>query len=135
MMLPAKNNEGDLAMKNSAGIATSWSRHPSNQEASANRVLLRTFEESDLASLKELHFDENVMRFLGGGVRTDLQIVQADLQKYIEHQTKYGYSKWVVLHKDTSEFMGRAGLIKVPNSDEIDLVYALHQSYWKQVYF
>ena len=74
------------------------------------------------------------MHFLGGGVRTSIEAVAADLEKYIQHQDQYGYSKWAIIHKDTEEFMGRAGLIHVPDTGEMDLGYAIHKKFWNQGY-
>lgn len=98
------------------------------------RTYLRTFNDSDISNLSALHFDSEVMRFLVGGVRENQDQVHMDLKKYIDHQNEYGFSKWAVIHKDTQDFMGRAGLIRIPETDEIDLGYALHTKYWNQGY-
>ena len=98
------------------------------------RIILRTFTLQDLASLHELHSHANVMKYLIGGTRAKLSDTEMDLQKYLEHQEKYRFGKWAMIHKLSGEFMGRAGLVTIPDSKEIDLGYALHKKFWGQGY-
>ena len=98
------------------------------------RVILRCFEMPDLDDLHRLHSDPLVMEHLVGQVRASKDATLSDLTKYIAHQEMHGFGKWAIVHRETGEFMGRAGLVEIPKSDEIDLGYALHRKFWNQGY-
>ncbi len=98
------------------------------------RLLLRKLESSDLAALCEMHFNEDFMRYLVGGVRKDEAAVRNDLDRYLDKQQRYGFSKWMVLHRETKEIMGRAGPSVIPETDEVDLGYAFPKRFWGQGY-
>jgi ribosomal-protein-alanine N-acetyltransferase len=96
------------------------------------RTILRLFRDGDLAALCALHRDPNVMRFIGGGVRKTEDDVAIDLAGYVEHQDTHGYSRWAINCRADNAFVGRAGFLYLPDTDEIDLGYTLHRKYWGQ---
>jgi ribosomal-protein-alanine N-acetyltransferase len=102
------------------------------------RTLLRHFFPSDLSELHQLHSNAQAMHYLIGGVRASIEETKRDLEKYLDHQARYGFSKWVVKNIETGAFMGRAGFFVIPDGPcpgkEIDLGYALLPEFWGQGY-
>ncbi len=96
------------------------------------RTRLRPFHDRDLADLCALHCDPDVMQYIGGGVRTTEGDVANDLARYVAHQDTHGYSRGVVVCRADKAFVGQAGFLYLPDTDEIDLGYSLHRKYWGQ---
>jgi RimJ/RimL family protein N-acetyltransferase len=98
------------------------------------RMFLRRFSTDDLAVLCEWHLDPAFMRYLVGGLRESREQVAADLEAYVAHEQEHGFGKWIVQHRETGNPMGRAGLVHLPSTDEIDLGYAFAKPFWGQGY-
>lgn len=90
----------------------------------------------DLEDLCLLQADEQVMRYIGRGVRSR-QEVETGLEKAILHFQKFSFSLGSVFEKSTQKFIGRAGLIHLAmdeNSPEIEVGYALMPEFWGKGY-
>jgi len=96
----------------------------------SERLVFRPFTEGDLPALEALHFDAEVMRFLAAGVRTSADQVRRDLTGYLEHQARHGFGKWAVVCRASGRFAGRAGLVLIDATDELDLGYTFHRAFW-----
>ena len=97
------------------------------------RTLLRPFRHKDLVCLNGLYKDAKVIKYKGPRAYTKDRVDKI-LYASIRHQTTFGYSMWAVIRKSDQQFMGRAGLIHLDNTQEIDLSYALHTRFWRQGY-
>ena len=95
-----------------------------------NRLLLRPFESSDVEAAFEWFSDPAVMRFTPSGPDKSIDDTNARLKKYQEHQIVHGFSKWIVLDRETDRPIGDAGLLVLQDYDWIDFGYRLAQSYW-----
>lgn len=94
------------------------------------RLLLRPFRLSDAAEASGWFGDAEVMRYSPLGPDQDSAQTKARVQGYVEHQTRYGYSKWIVVERATSQPVGDSGLMTLPGSDEIELGYRLRRNCW-----
>ena len=96
-------------------------------------LYLRPFKEEDLQHLYTLHSNKEVAKSTIDGVQ-DFEAVQKDLQQFISHQAKFGYSQWAVFKKPTDEFVGRAGLVTRTLSEEIgektEVRFAFLPQFW-----
>ena len=72
---------------------------------SEERIVLRQIEKSDFKYLKEILQDEQLMLLGWGKVYSDNQ-VKLWIDKIMKQYVQYGYSYFVVEHKDTNEFIG-----------------------------
>jgi ribosomal-protein-alanine N-acetyltransferase len=94
------------------------------------RLLAVKIQATDLEKLLLLHGNPNVMATLGG-LRTAEQS-QENLQWNLAQWEDNGFGLWVFYLKDTSEWVGNAGIrrLKVDNHNEIELSYVLQQPFW-----
>lgn len=97
---------------------------------SEERIILRQIEKSDFKYLKEILQDEQLMLLGWGKVYPDNQ-VKLWIDKIMKQYVQYGYSYFVVEHKDTNEFIGIGGLIptEIRSNDCTELAYIIKQPY------
>jgi ribosomal-protein-alanine N-acetyltransferase len=95
-----------------------------------NRLLLRPFEPGDTEAAFGWFGDPTVMRFTPAGPDKSVDDTKVRLAKYQEHQAVHGFSKWIIVDRDTSRPIGDAGLLVLQDYDWIDFGYRLAQPYW-----
>jgi ribosomal-protein-alanine N-acetyltransferase len=98
------------------------------------RTLLRKFTLDDVSDLMKLHGDPDVMRYLVGETTDSPITAKASILKYIAHYDRHQIGKWAVVEKNSGTFIGRAGLVVLPVTGEIDLGYALVKNFWGKGY-
>ena len=90
----------------------------------------------DFDNLYTLQADAEVMKYIGKGVRTQAEVMSG-LEKAIIHQEKHGFSLGCVFEKESSLFIGRAGLIYLAYDDtqpDIEVGYAFIRTAWGKGY-
>ncbi|MCZ2458638.1 MAG: GNAT family N-acetyltransferase [Chitinophagales bacterium] len=98
------------------------------------RLSLCSFTKEDASLIYELNLDPEVIRYTQDPV-TDLSHAQQILEQVILPQYDlYGYGRWAVYLKSSSEFVGWCGLKYIPQRDEIDLGYRFKKQYWGMGY-
>lgn len=100
------------------------------------RLILKSSTKENFPEVFSLLSDPDVMRYVGNGPRTESE-VHVGLENMIKHQEKYGFAFGNIYHKNSGEYIGRAGLIYLAmddNQDEIEVGYQLHKKYWGQGY-
>ena len=98
----------------------------------SSRLLMRPFTLTDSLSKMPWFFDPNVMDKTFGGVDNN-ESLNKRINRYVEHNNLHGFSKWLVIHKKTGEYIGDAGLYCIDNaSDSLDIGFRLNSSYWNQ---
>ena len=99
-------------------------------------LIITTPQLEDFDNLYALQTDADVMKYIGQGVRTQLE-VESGLKKAIAHQEKHGFSLGCVVEKESGVFVGRAGLIYLAYDDsqpDIEVGYALTKAAWSKGY-
>ncbi|MBA2657244.1 MAG: GNAT family N-acetyltransferase [Tatlockia sp.] len=99
-------------------------------------LIIRTPQLSDFDNLLALQTDADVMKYIGQGVRTKLEVM-GGLEAAIAHQETHGFSLGSVFEKESELFVGRAGLIYLAYDDtqpEIEVGYALIKTAWGEGY-
>lgn len=96
------------------------------------RVELRPFALPDAPEIHRVYSDKRVMRWVGGGPVRGIDQTRAMVGQYIEHQDRYGFSFWVVIHRPSGELIGDAGLYT--RDGEIELGYTLAYERWGKGY-
>jgi RimJ/RimL family protein N-acetyltransferase len=94
------------------------------------RLLIRPFTESDLQKDLSWFFDEEVMKFIPNGRDKNTQELNMRINNYINHYKKYGFSKYLLIYKSNEEPIGDAGLLRIDNTEYIELGYRLKKTYW-----
>ena len=95
-----------------------------------SRTRLRRFEESDAEIAFAWFSDPDVMRFIPGGPDTLLDDTRRRIAGYREHQARFGFSKRLILHRETGEAIGDSGLYHLPDGVRIELGFRLARPYW-----
>lgn len=97
-------------------------------------VLRRLHCASEIVALLDLWTDPEVTQFIGGPrSREDLQ---ADFQSTLATPERDAYDLWPLLERDTLRLVGHCGLLHkdVDGHGEIEVVYVIAQSEWRQGY-
>ncbi len=95
-----------------------------------SRLILRPFQSGDVEAAFGWFGDPVVMRFTPTGPDTSVDQTKARLANYQAHQTKHGFSKWIILERPSGRAIGDSGLLKLEDQGWIDLGFRLAQPYW-----
>jgi RimJ/RimL family protein N-acetyltransferase len=98
------------------------------------RLMLRPFEETDVATAFQWMSDPVVMRFMPFGADTSIEMTRERIGRYRAHQTSHGFAKWLVVERESGEAIGDAGLMMLPELGWIDLGYRLAHHAWGRGY-
>jgi [ribosomal protein S5]-alanine N-acetyltransferase len=98
------------------------------------RTQLRPFEESDAEACCSWFSDPDVMQFIPGGRDATLPEVQRRIARYRKHQDKHGFSKRIILDRDTGQAIGDSGLFYLPDGKRIELGFRFAKQFWGQGY-
>ncbi|RLT38451.1 MAG: N-acetyltransferase [Chloroflexi bacterium] len=98
------------------------------------RMTLRPFQPTDAPVLFTWVSDPEVMRFMPipTGLDHTLEQTVARVQRYMDHQQKYGFSRWLIFDRASGLAIGDAGLLYMAASDEIELGYRFARPWWGQ---
>jgi len=98
------------------------------------RLFLRPLTMDDLDSFAHLVADPEVMRFSLKGPLSNQEAKEYLQSRILDHYAKHGFGLLAIIHKETNQLIGFAGLIfqTVDSENLIEVGYRLHPSYWKQ---
>lgn len=94
------------------------------------RTSLRPFEEKDAEAAFTWFSDPEVMRFIPRGGDHVLDDTRRRIAGYRAHQERFGFSKWLILHRETGQPIGDSGLFHLPDGERIELGFRLSRPYW-----
>lgn len=96
----------------------------------SQRLTLRPFQSDDLEAAHSWFGDPAVMRYTPSGPDNSLDMTRARLESYSVHQSKYGFSKWIVVERKSARPIGDAGLMILDDPCWIDLGFRFAQPCW-----
>lgn len=98
------------------------------------RLLLRPFTMDDLDQFAHLVADPEVMRFSLKGPLSREEAKEYLQNRILDHYAKYGFGLLAIIHKETNQLIGFAGLICqcIDEENLVELGYRLDPRYWKQ---
>lgn len=102
-----------------------------------NRLTFKRYVEADLDEIEQFVTNEQVMRYIGDGKVKGADYAKNLLQRMLEQYANFDdYGLHKLIHKETGEFIGHAGLVAQIFDDafEIELGYWIKPKYWKQGY-
>jgi RimJ/RimL family protein N-acetyltransferase len=105
-------------------------RFPPHPFLETARTRLRPFQPSDAKAAFGWFGDPEVMRFIPHGADTTLEASTARIARYLEHEAKYGFSKWIILDGETGVPMGDSGFFHLPDLRRVELGYRLATPWW-----
>jgi len=95
------------------------------------RIHLRRLTQADLYDLYILNSDAEVMKYVGRPPLTSLGEAQLDLTRYLSYYRKFDHlGVWACIDKESGAFTGLALLKKLEPTDETEVGYRFHRSYW-----
>lgn len=97
------------------------------------RLRLRPFEEGDLEPYAEMYADDMFVRYLSGKTLTKEQTWE-NMALILGHWSLLGYGIWAIESLESSEFVGRAGLLNLPGWPDVEVCWALSPKYWGNGY-
>jgi RimJ/RimL family protein N-acetyltransferase len=72
------------------------------------------------------------MRFTPTGPDKSIAETKARLAGFVEHQKAHGFSKWLVLERDSGTGIGDSGLLVLQDYGWVDLGFRFAQPYWRK---
>lgn len=85
------------------------------------RLFLRPFEVGDAEAAHAWFSDPEVMRFIPRGRDFTLADTQRRITGYRARQAEFGFSKWLVLLRETQHPIGDSGLMHLPDGERVEL--------------
>ena len=95
-----------------------------------SRLILRPFEPQDAQAAFQWFGDPVVMRFTPTGPDNSVEETITRLADYQNHQKAHGFSKWLILERDSGIAIGDSGLSVSPEYGWVDLGFRFAQPYW-----
>jgi len=94
------------------------------------RTYSRPFQQADANSAFEWFSDCEVMRYIPYGVDSMHEQTEQRIRRYIDHQNRHGFSKWLIHEADSSMPIGDSGFFYLPDGVRVELGYRLKRSHW-----
>lgn len=107
---------------------------PATDWIETERLRMRPFVESDADSAFAWFSDPQVMQFIPQGPDATLEATRRRISGYRDHQARFGFSKRLILHRETSQPIGDAGLFHFPDGARIELGFRLASPHWGKGY-
>ena len=95
-----------------------------------DRLILRPFDPSDAEAAFGWLGNPVVMRFTPTGPLKSIEETNTRLAFFMDHQKAHGFSKWLVLDRNSGVAIGDSGLLILKDYGWIDLGFRFAQQYW-----
>jgi ribosomal-protein-alanine N-acetyltransferase len=96
------------------------------------RLLLRRFVLGDLQNLFQFYSDPEVIKYIPDAPRT-YEETKAELEWFLNGHPKFPeLGLWATIYRETSQFIGRCGLLPwtIDGQHEVEVAFALSKEYW-----
>jgi len=107
---------------------------PSNDEATdwieTERIRMRPFEEADVDEAFAWFSDAHVMKYIPGGLDATLENARLRIARYRDHQARFGFSRRLMIDRETGRAIGDSGLFYLPDGERIELGFRLARPHW-----
>lgn len=97
------------------------------------RLRLRSFRTDDARQLARYYGDPLVMRHIGDGRRLNGRETGLRVIAYLDHWSDFGFGMWAV-EDQQGQLLGRAGLVYLDASPEVEVGYILGRKFWGRGY-
>ena len=101
-------------------------------EYKTNRLTLRGYQTDDLAYFLPMLADREVIRYLIHTEPWPQERVEKWLTSAEPHWSEHGCGFWILEHQIDQRPIGWGGLNWLPDTEEIEVLYALDKPYWGQ---
>ena len=98
-----------------------------------DRLLLREIILDDAPDMLRLHSIPEVQKYTGDPVITSQEEIREKIEEIrTRDYQNHGFGRWATFLKDGHIFVGWAGLVYLPEFDEVDLGYRFLPEFWGQ---
>ncbi|STX51864.1 GNAT family acetyltransferase [Legionella busanensis] len=97
-----------------------------------HRTILSLMTEDDLEQVASLNLDPEVRKFFPDGIQTKEQTAKR-INEFISFYKKYRLPCFVILDKESGEFLGRCGFGSIATG-EIEVGYLIVRKFWGKGY-
>jgi ribosomal-protein-alanine N-acetyltransferase len=97
-----------------------------------DRLVIRSAESTDAASLLRLFNDPEVRRFIPPGEPWTIERAAQAVERRRTMERDRGHAPWIIELRETQVFIGSGGIQPVAGTDEVELAYHLLPSAWGQ---
>jgi RimJ/RimL family protein N-acetyltransferase len=94
------------------------------------RLVLRPPIGSDIEPMMVIHQDPDVMKYLDSRVSGDIATAWRNVAMMIGHWSISGFGPWIVVMKESSQIIGRAGLWYPAGAADVELGWMIRRSDW-----
>ncbi len=98
------------------------------------RTRMRPFEDADASAAHAWFSDAEVMQFIPLGRDASIEDTRRRIAGYRAHQEEFGFSKRVIIHRETGMPIGDSGLFHLPDGKRVELGFRLARAHWGQGY-
>lgn len=98
------------------------------------RLIFRHYVNEDLDALFAFYSDPEVTKYIPDAPRT-YEETREDIEWFMKGHPRFPeLGLWATIHKETSQFIGRCGLIPwtIDGQNEVEVAFALSRAYWGQ---
>ena len=104
----------------------------------SNRITLRPITHEDLPILRQIHSDEEVMKYIGNGEPRIEQQSISSIERMLKTETNNPLlGGWIVIDHEINEPVGNA-IIRIPATDEstegIEIGFSFIRNHWRKGY-
>ena len=109
---------------------------PMQTRIETTRLILRRAAEADLASYcQRIYGDPAVMRTLPGGKALAMREAHSRAStNLIEHWEQHGFGPWLLVAKQNERLLGHCGLRYWPQTQDVEVLYAIERPAWGHGY-
>lgn len=95
------------------------------------RLILREFQQEDTQKLASILANPKVMKFSPTGILSVVQ-TQEKVESFMTSYQEYGFGKWAVILKESSELIGYCGIAveKIDCQDDQEIGYRFDSKFW-----
>lgn len=98
------------------------------------RLYLRQFNDDDLDSYAGIMGDDEVGKWLPKERGLTREETKGLMDYILKNWDEYGYGIWAVTEKNSGILLGHCGLRMLPETSEVEVLYALAKNYWGNGY-
>ena len=102
-------------------------------ELTTNRLRFVRYTMNDIDTVYELVTDPEVMRYIGNGLTKDYTYAQNLITRMLEQYQNFDdYGLHKLVHQQTGEFIGHAGIVAqiIDDAFELELGYWIKREFW-----
>ena len=98
------------------------------------RLILRQFTAADAQGMLDILTQEPTLRYFPPGGALSREKVARMIERLNQHWDEHGFGLWAVTLKKDGRLIGRCGLQRLPETDEVEVDFILNPDDWGHGY-